>query len=645
MKKTLQYDSYIDKVRGAWVGKCAGGILGAPIEGYKKFNSIELDDTLFENNFANDDLDLQLLWLDMVLKKGAQIRENDFKEHWINHVAFPWNEYGIATRNIRLGLDNPDSGSHNNQYWKESMGSPIRSEIWGMLCVGNPEKAAFYAKMDSTLDHDGFSVEAEQYLSACMAIAFIEYDMYSILTKGLEFIPKQHLCARLIRAIIFWNREYGQGVASRKIKSLYGDADFSSAPMNIGFTILSLLNSEGKIDNLNTALHYGHDSDCIIATAGALLGCVTGFNSLPEIWKNRVGDEILVSPEIVGISCPNSITELTELTCIAAKPFLDLNPNFEILDLPIHKSSTKIPPNDYALHVSVKEYPCFALDKTGSLLVSIENFTGSTLQLKVNLTSEFFVEVTDEITVPSHKKVCSDLKIICSSDVFLNKPSLPYTLEVDSGTGKKAFKKGMPNYGKWLLLGPFIEDDSSLVPMDKKYPDHGMGSLPSVNYMNHDKQRPTTQFINQAEIDKILKLSDFKNVPYGSQLVFPKSMQIDLADYFYGKGERTLYLYSQVDASENIKKWLCLGHCNYCTVWLNDRKLHETDTPKRRWPGTETTELHLIEGTNTLLLRFDFINDDFLVNIGLKEHEEKHPHQSQWDTELLFNIKDLPDEY
>ena len=92
----LNYQTYYDKVRGGWVGKCAGGILGAPIEGFKRFNQIELSDKLFENNFPNDDLDLQILWLDMVLKKGGRLASRDFSEHWKNHVDFPWNEYGIA---------------------------------------------------------------------------------------------------------------------------------------------------------------------------------------------------------------------------------------------------------------------------------------------------------------------------------------------------------------------------------------------------------------------------------------------------------------------------------------------------------------------------------------------------------------------
>lgn len=640
MKKKLEYSVYIDKLRGGWVGKCAGGILGAPIEGYKRFNTIELNDTLFENNFANDDLDLQLLWLDMVLKKGAQVRENDFKEHWLNHVAFPWNEYGIATRNIRLGLDNPDSGVHNNHYWKHSMGSPIRSEIWGMLCAGNPENAAFYAKMDSTLDHDGFSVEAEQFLSACMAIAFVEDDMDTILHKGLEYIPKKGLCARLIRSVIFWNREFGAGIAAKKIKSKYGDADFTSAPMNIGFAILALLNSEGNLDNLHMALHYGHDSDCIIATAGALVGAVVGFEALPQIWKARVGDEILVSPEIVGISCPNTITELTKLTSTAAKPFLELDQDFEILDIPLDYHASKIKFKEYSLNTVVEEYPNLELHKKGLLSVSIENFKNCPLHLEIFLTSEYFEAAYQSIIISAKQTANFKLKLSCKPHAYSTGPRLSYRLEVE-GDNKTYFDKGIPIYGKWLLLGPFIEDDLSLVPMDKNYPDHGMSSLPSAVYMNHDAQRPATEFIDQNTIEAILKSFDHNKVPFESQLVFPESMEMDLGNYFYGMGERTLYLFSQVNSIDRMKKWLCLGHSNYVTVWLNNVKLHETQKPKRRWPGTESIELQLKKGLNGILLRFDFVNDDFTVNIGLKEHEEKHPHQSQWDTELLFHIQDL----
>src|SRR6056297_1161769 len=114
--RKITYKQYLDKIWGGWVGKCAGGILGAPIEGYKCFNSIVFSEELFKTNYPNDDLDLQVLWLDLVKKKGPWIDENDLGQHWLHHVEFPWNEYGIAFRNMSMGIMPPLSGKHNNNY-------------------------------------------------------------------------------------------------------------------------------------------------------------------------------------------------------------------------------------------------------------------------------------------------------------------------------------------------------------------------------------------------------------------------------------------------------------------------------------------------------------------------------------------------
>ena len=189
MMNKISYEKYLDKIWGGWVGKCAGGILGAPIEGFKCFHNIELSEKLFETNYPNDDLDLQVLWLDLVKQKGPWIDENDLGDFWHEHVDFPWGEYGLAASNLACGIMPPLSGKHNNDYWNRGMGSPIRSEIWGMLCAGDPEKAAYYAKMDSSLDHFGFSVEAEMFLSACEALAFFESDIKIILEKAISIFP------------------------------------------------------------------------------------------------------------------------------------------------------------------------------------------------------------------------------------------------------------------------------------------------------------------------------------------------------------------------------------------------------------------------------------------------------------------------
>ncbi|MEM7574676.1 MAG: hypothetical protein AAF433_17355, partial [Bacteroidota bacterium] len=127
---------------------------------------------------------------------------------------------------------------------------------------------------------------------------------------------------------------------------------------------------------------------------------------------------------------------------------------------------------------------------------------------------------------------------------------------------------------------------------------------------------------------------------FGVQVVEPQAMTIDLGDYFYGRGERSLFLYTEITALESVSKWLCLGHGNYATIFLNGQEIFSTSKPLRRWPGAEWVMLQLQAGSNQLVLRLDVVNDDFRLDIGLKEQQGRHPHQSQWETQLNFQLTD-----
>ncbi len=631
----LTIKEYNDKVLGGWMGKCAGGILGAPIEGYKCFNEIPLSDELFETNFCNDDLDLQILWLDMVLKKGNKIRPSDFREHWKNHVDFPWNEYGIATRNIRVGLDHPDTGSHNNTYWNASMGSPIRSELWGMLCAGNPEKAAYFARMDSRLDHCGFSDDAEAYQAACEAIAFTMTDIPAILLEGLKYIDQDCLTYKMVKNVFSWYEKFGVEATKGRIKSAYGDADFTSAPMNVAFTVLSLLDSKGDFDKLIEALHYGHDSDCIVATAGSILGIVRGASEIPALWKKRIGNELMVSPEITGIDCPKTITELTDLTCKAAQLFQGPH---TVVDFSTEEKFTVENDTPFALFTKVLAFPDFEAEAKGAIAVHIENLSPSAKSFTFNISSPAFPTVQPAgVTIQEDESVVVNFEFTINEDFQPFASAVPYTVEVTMDElFKFEFERGLPYYGQWLMMGPFMRDDASLAPMHKQYPDHGLASMPSATYMNHDLQKPAEDFL--AKVKTPWHTPAIFEQDFIAQVIQPAGLEVDLKKYFYGIGERTVYLSTEISSATALKKWLCIGTSNFVTVSLNGKTLHQNEQLKRRWPSTEIVELPLEQGTNTLLVRFDFINDDFKVSLGLKEHHDRHPHQTQWETELNFSL-------
>ena len=67
----LNYQSYKDKVYACWVGKNIGGTLGAPYEGIKMPLELPFKEEMVNTMLPNDDLDLQVLWLDVAEKYGV----------------------------------------------------------------------------------------------------------------------------------------------------------------------------------------------------------------------------------------------------------------------------------------------------------------------------------------------------------------------------------------------------------------------------------------------------------------------------------------------------------------------------------------------------------------------------------------------
>ena len=637
MNQKLEYSTYKDKVLGGWVGKCAGGILGAPIEGFKHFNNIANSDKLFETNFANDDLDLQVLWLDMLLKKGSKVRGTDFKMHWEKHVDFPWCEYGIASRNIAVGLDSPDTGSHNNDYWNSGMGSPIRSEIWGMVNPGDPKTAAYFARLDSELDHAGFSVEAEAYLSACAAIAFFESDLKKILLGGLDYVESEGACYKLVHQIITWNERHSTNIVQEKIKSYYGDADFTNAPMNIAFTIHALLNAQNSFDFIIDALHLGHDSDCIVATAGALLGIALGHQAIPQKWKDRVGNELLVSPEIVGIYCPATITELTDLTCKAG--YQSMKDPGLLQGLP-----QDIEPLVYAkshdLYCTVESFPPAFQSDPLKLKLHYENQSTEHQNVQIEFISNCLESKKLEFSLaPGDLRSESLVLEVYWDKLNTQSTELPYQVEVSiQGKHEQTHVKGIPYYGNWLLLGPFIEDDPELVQSEFKYPDHGMSSLPSVRYMNQDKAKSTTNFLDPEKVEAFIENKSVFDQGFHAEVIHPLQMRFDLGEYFHGQGERSLYLYTEFKSEEATKQWLTFGAHAYLSIWFNGALSHQSDVLQRSYPLSHALELDVQKGVNKILVRMDATLDDYRLEIGLKHHQDKHPHQCLWNTDLQFDV-------
>ncbi len=334
----LTISEYIDKVRACWIGKNIGGTLGGPLEGTRGFFDINyyMHD-LDEGVLPNDDLDLQLVWLNAAERYGKGVDAKLMGAYWQTFITAHWSEYGAGKANMKMGLVPPLSGSYHNDY-KDSCGAFIRSELWACLMPANPQMAVKYAYEDSIMDHSGEGVYGEVFCAALESAAFSENNLRELINIALSYIPSDCGVAKGIKTAIDC---YDSGKDIREcrreiLKTVPGsfgmfkgyqdrepEPDIPEgrrgydAPSNVAIMTAALLYGEGNFDKtVCTAVSCGEDTDCTAATAASIFGIMYGSQAFGEKWTKPIGDAIkTVSLDVTDAYCvkvPKTITELTE---------------------------------------------------------------------------------------------------------------------------------------------------------------------------------------------------------------------------------------------------------------------------------------------------------------------------------------------
>ncbi len=302
------------RMMGCWLGKAVGGTLGMPFEGHDGPLELTFYDPVPTTSLPNDDLDLQVLWAYVLDKmETPRVSRHAFAQAWLDHVDFPWDEYGKAIRNLKMGFGPPWSGSYDN-WFQTSMGAAIRSEIWACLAPGNPPLAMKYAYEDACVDHAGEGIWAEAFFAALESAAFVCQDQSTLLDQALDCLPEQSNIRLAIEDTRRWWSQNNDWLAVRQqILDKWGVDNFTDVTMNLSFTILGWLAGGGDFGkSICIAVNCGKDTDCTGATLGALMGIIDP-DCIDEHWLKPIGLDLVVSPEIHDIEAPKTLGGFTDL--------------------------------------------------------------------------------------------------------------------------------------------------------------------------------------------------------------------------------------------------------------------------------------------------------------------------------------------
>jgi len=113
----LSYRDYYDKVLAGWMGKSMGGVIGAPFENHKQYNRKTQEEIWPDALAANDDLDIQVVWLEAMQERGLYLSARDLVECWQDRCYHNYCEYGVFLNNVQRGIAPPLSGTWNNNFF------------------------------------------------------------------------------------------------------------------------------------------------------------------------------------------------------------------------------------------------------------------------------------------------------------------------------------------------------------------------------------------------------------------------------------------------------------------------------------------------------------------------------------------------
>lgn len=351
----LSDDNLLDRLHGAWLGRCVGCALGKPVEGFmgahnglaswqrqKRFltaiapgewpvrdyfpqHSPAESETGRVGCFASTREQIAFMETDDDIRYtvlGQVILEQYGPDFASAHVAHTWFDKlpylhvctaeTQAYRNMVMRGDafrrSPSADLDRTTDWqwithylnpyREWIGAQIRVDSYGYACPGNPELAAEFAWRDARISHVKNGIYGAMLCSAMIAAAFATDDPRAVVEAGLAEIPATSRLYAEMRQVIAICERHGNDFAHfetviTEIYQLLGHYNPVHTNNNAAICVAAVLLSGGDFaKGITFAVMGGWDTDCNGATVGSIVGAMTGAAAAPAYWTARLNDTL-----------------------------------------------------------------------------------------------------------------------------------------------------------------------------------------------------------------------------------------------------------------------------------------------------------------------------------------------------------------
>lgn len=284
-----------EKSLGCLIGLAVGdalGDLGRKDEFRSRYGIVT---NLSENANSTDDTEFALLTTRTLIDCQADLSTDALLCSWQKYLL---DNGGVLERggaslygavaNLRRGIKPPLSGRDNVANYDD--GAAMRIAPIGIVCAGDPARAAALARVEAEISHYADGVWAAQAVAASVAVAMANATVEEIVQAGLAQIPADSWLGRaMTRAMKICDEEKMIENAWERLHTELWTPSHSASPEAIPqiYALFRLTDGDFR-RGMFWACNFGRDADTLGAVVGAMSGALHGVRVIPPSWVEAV---------------------------------------------------------------------------------------------------------------------------------------------------------------------------------------------------------------------------------------------------------------------------------------------------------------------------------------------------------------------
>jgi ADP-ribosylglycohydrolase len=292
---STSFDSFLKRASGCLLGLAVGdamGDLGRSDPHRQRYGIIT---HMVDGAKSTDDTEFAILTAQTLIDWRGELTLSRVAESWRKYIL---GQGGMGDRggkplygsvaNLARGMEPPLTGIDNPQ--NDDDGAAMRIAPVGIICPGNPARAAEISGIEAQISHARDGIWGAQAVAASIAAALSDATPQEIVAAGVEQVPTDSWLGRSFDRALSICRSFPniEDAWLHLHDELWNPIHSMAAEALPQAYAVFLLTGGDFRKGMFWACNFGRDADTIAAMVGAMSGAIHGSDVIPADWVQKV---------------------------------------------------------------------------------------------------------------------------------------------------------------------------------------------------------------------------------------------------------------------------------------------------------------------------------------------------------------------